>query len=63
MNNFTYPSVRKVKQWFTKCNNVTLAAAGLLNILSGSGNFGKFDEHAGNMEFNIQNEVYVQLHA
>lgn len=35
-------------------NNVTFAAAGLLNILNGADNFGKFDQHAGNMEFNIQ---------
>jgi hypothetical protein len=37
-----------------KVKNVTFAAAGLLNILSGAGNFGKIDQHAGNMEFNIQ---------
>ena len=37
-----------------KVNNVTFAVAGLLNILSGAGNLGKFDQHAGNMEFKIQ---------
>lgn len=35
-------------------NNVTFAAAGLLNIVSGAGNFDKFDQHAGNTEFIIQ---------
>jgi len=35
-------------------NNVTFAAAELLNILSGAGNLGKFDQHAGNTEFKIQ---------
>lgn len=42
--------------------NVTFAAAGLLNILSVRGNLGKFDQHAGNMEFNTH-DVYVQLYA
>lgn len=44
-------------------NNVTFVAAGLLNILSGVGNFGKFDQRAGNMEFNIQmTYMYNHMH-